>query len=175
MIDNNKLRFKTKIDKYDFGPYFYTVVYIPKEVTDLLPLSEYPRLRVEATVDGFPTKGALMPDKVGSKQTEHLLKNELLNSGMKIWYLQTPKKLLTNINKNIDDIVEVELSIGNQDEVDMHPALVELLLSNPRLDEVWQGLTPGKQRSLAYPILKAKTDVTIEKRLIEIEEALISL
>ena len=87
----------------------------------------------------------------------------------------TPKKLLANIDKSIGDSVEVELSIGNQDEVDMHPALIELLSKNPRLNEIWQGLTPGKQRSLAYPILKAKTDATIEKRLIEIEEALISM
>lgn len=169
------LSFQAHIDIYDFGTYFYTVIYIPDHIAEQLPLTDFPRLRVNANIEGYPTKGALMPDRVGSKQTKHLLQNGKYKEGTKVWYLQTPKALLKNISKTIEDTVNVELSIGDQDEVDMHPAQEDLLAQNQRLNEIWKGLTPGKRRSLAYPILKAKSDVTLEKRLAEFEDTLLNL
>ncbi len=171
----NEILFETTIDKYDFGPYFYTVVYVGSDITDQLPMDKYPRLRVEATVDGYPSKGALMPDKIGSKQTEHLLNKSYTKRGERIWYFQVPKKVLKEISKELGDSVEVKISVGNQDEVEIHPAMEDFLRENDTVNQKWETLTPGKKRSLAYPVLKAKTDITLEKRLIELEEALLNL
>jgi hypothetical protein len=166
--------FKAKIDIYDFKKYVYTCVYFPRAVLAKLPLDQHPRLRINAMIDGHSCKGALMPDKAGSKQTEHLLKAGYAKNE-KIWYLQVPAKLLNQLDKQIGDIVEVDFEIANQDEVQVHPAIEEMLADDSELRKIWERLTPGKKRSLMYPILTAKTDVTLEKRILVFTDQLAEL
>ena len=166
--------FEARINKYDYQKYFYTVVYIPDALTKTLDMESRMRLRVEVQVDGYPAKGTLMPDKIGSKQTEHLLKEGFAN-GQRVWYYQVPRRILRVIDKTYGDIVMVELRVGDQNEVEMHPAQEDFLHKHPRLQEIWDELTPGKRRTLSYPIMKAKSDETLEKRLAELEDVLLSL
>jgi hypothetical protein len=156
--------FEAKVDFYDFKKYVYTCIYFPDTIIEKLPMDKYPRLRINATIDSFPCKGALMPDKVGSNQTMHLLQNGYTRN-QKIWYFQVPHKLLSRIHKKVGDIVDVEFTIANQSEVDIHPDVEEMLANDEALQAIWERLTPGKQRSLMYPILAAKTDITLEKRI----------
>ncbi len=166
--------FEAKINKYDYQKYYYTVVYIPDELAQKLDMETHMRLRVEVEVDGYPVKGTLMPDRIGSKQTEHLLTEGYIQD-QRVWYYQIPRRVLKAIDKTFGDSVMVNLRVGDQDEVEMHPAQEDFLLEHPELKEIWDGLTPGKRRGLSYPIMKAKSDETIEKRLAELEDYLLSL
>ena len=118
--------------------------------------------------------GALMPDKVGSAQTKHLLESEM-QCGQPIWYYIVSKKVLRKIGKALGDEVTVVFSIADQKAVDVPNALTELLESNDRLREKWQGLTPGKQRGLVHGLNTAKTSATRTKRLEQLEIALLEL
>lgn len=124
--------FRAKIDIYDFRRYVYTCVYFPQAVLARLPLDKYPRLRINAAIDGYPCKGALMPDKAGSKQTAHLLKDGYVRN-QKVWYFQVPRKLLRD------------------------------------------ALSAGKRRSFMHPILSARTEPTLEKRLLALADQLADL
>ena len=166
--------FRAKIDIYDFKKYVYTCIYFPDTIIKTLPLTTYPRLRINATIDNLDCKGALMPDKVGSNQTKHLLRDGYTQN-QKIWYFQVPQKILNQINKQVGDSVDVDFTIANQREVDIHPAVEKMLANDEELREMWERLTPGKQRSLMYPILAAKTDVTLEKRLASFTDQLADL
>ncbi len=166
--------FQANITKYDYQKYYYTVVYVPDDLAQKLDLESHMRLRVEVEIDGFPAKGTLMPDKVGSKQTEHLLKQGY-KINKRIWYYQIPKRVLKEIDRSYGDNVNVEMRIGDQNEVEMHPAQEEFLEQRPDLKVIWDKLTPGKRRGLSYKVIQAKTDLTLNKRLDELEDLLLSL
>ncbi|MEM7416492.1 MAG: YdeI/OmpD-associated family protein [Gemmatimonadota bacterium] len=50
------------------------------------------------------------------------------------------------------------------DRVDVPVELERLLVEHPKLLAVWESLTPGRRRSLAYPITRAKREPTRVKR-----------
>jgi antitoxin component of MazEF toxin-antitoxin module len=163
--------FKAKVDIYDFTKYVYTCVYVPKAILARLPLEEHPRLRINATIDGCACKGALMPDKAGSRQTKHLLATGHIE-GERVWYFQVPKTILKAVGKQIGDTVEVTCEVADQDEVDVHPAVAAMLARDAELRRQWEALTAGKKRSLMHPISNARTDVTLEKRLLAFADQL---
>ncbi len=156
--------FTAPIGIYDFGKYFYTVVYIPNDVTNDLPMKQHPRLRVEAEIDSVPVEGTLMPDQLGSAQTKHLV-GTLGPEGQRLWYLMTPRKLLKSIGKAIGDDVDVRLRMADQDAVAVPEALAVFLSENGDVAAVWDSLTPGKRRGYAHQIATAKTFPTIKRRL----------
>jgi hypothetical protein len=168
------ISFMAKIDIYDFKKYVYTCVYFPKDVLAKLPLDQYPRLRVNAIVDGRPCDGALMPDKAGSRQTEHLL-NAGYKKNERVWYLQVPKNILRQINKQVGDTVTVAFEIADQDAVVLPAAIKKMLAEDEMLRSIWDRLTPSKRRSLVHPVLNAKTDSTREKRLLAFIDQLAEL
>lgn len=166
--------FKARVDIYDFTKYVYTCVYFPKAVLARLPLDEHPRLRINATIDGCACKGALMPDRAGSRQTRHLLASGHIK-GDRVWYFQVPKTILKDVGKQIGDTVEVRFEIADQDEVDVHPAVAAMLARDGERRRQWEALTAGKKRSLMHPISNARTGVTLEKRLLAFAEHLADL
>jgi antitoxin component of MazEF toxin-antitoxin module len=169
-----KNSFKAKVDIYDFTKYVYTCVYFPNAVLARLPLDEHPRLRINATIEGCACKGALMPDRAGSRQTKHLLAGGHIE-GDRVWYFQIPKTILKEVGKQIGDTVEVRFEIANQDEVDVHPAVEAMLARDGEVRRQWEALTAGKKRSLMHPISNARTDVTLEKRLLTFADQLADL
>ncbi len=166
--------FNAEVGVYDYGKYVYTVVYIPDEVASALPLEAFPRLRVGAAVNGAWLEGALMPDRVGSAQTRHLLEQGHA-SGQRVWYLLLPKGVLKRIGKTTGDAVRVELRVADQDFVEVPKALQDLLDGQPRLRAIWDALTPGKRRGLAHPVNTAKTPATRARRVEQLEIALLEL
>jgi hypothetical protein len=165
--------FSATLEKYDFGKYFYTVVYFPQSVTDVLPLTEHPRLRVHAIVNGYHLDGALMPDRIGSKQTKHLKTPS--NTGQKVWYLLLGKRVLNSIKKQLGEEVTVFFAIADQEAVNVPRILEERLLEQPRLQEIWDSLTAGKKRGLVHPLNSAKSLATKQKRLEQLELLLLEL
>ena len=163
--------FGAAVSKYDFGKYCYTVLYVPEEIIRTLPVDRYPRLRVEIEVDDYPLEVALMPDRIGSNQTTHLIGNAG-PLGMRIWYINLSKKVLKEIGKTLDEPVSVRLVVADQDAVRIPESLYDFLTSNPDLMEIWTGLTPGKRRSYAHLIESAKTRQTVERRPAELSSDL---
>ena len=145
--------FTGRIAKHSFGDWGYTVVYMPKEVAAELPLAENPRLRVRGEMDEYPFHGAWQP--TGGQ-----------------WYLMINKSVLKQGGYVLGDWINVRFNIDDQDAVDLPEALVEALKMDRKFKKVWDQLTPGKKRGLAYQVSTAKTAATIEKRIQKLKATL---
>lgn len=147
--------FTASIEEHWFeGKYAYTVVWLPAELLQALPLKRYPRLRVTGEIAEHAFEGACMPVRGR-------------------WYLMVPRKMMTAIGVGLGDDVEVRFEIADQDAVEIPAALSRALSEDEALCAAWDALTPGRQRSLAYPILNAKRPETIAKRLTALRETLL--
>jgi hypothetical protein len=137
--------FTTKLSKYDYGKYIYHVAYVPKNITDQLTFSSGLTLRVNINLDGVFWKGALSPDLVGTERTKHLIGSGGYKAGDRIWYIIVGKKIIQKIGKQLGDEVQVNFSIGDQNEVEIGSRLQQYFAKNPDLFYAFQKLTPGRQ------------------------------
>lgn len=67
----------------------------------------------------------------------------------------------------IEPNATIRVTIGSDpdpDRIDVPAELDRLLVENPKLLAVWESLTAGRRRSLAYPIARAKREATKVKR-----------
>ena len=172
--------FEAPVEKYDFGKYHYTVVYLPAVLMADLPLSQFSRLRIEAVVDGACLlEGALMPDTLGSPQTRHLLsiagKPGGPPQGERIWYFMLPRQVLRTLGKSLGEVVSLRFRVADQDAVDIPQAVQELLERHETLREVWERLTPGKRRGLVHGVRSARSEETRLRRLEDLENQLLDL
>lgn len=136
------------------GELHYTVVFLPREIAERLPLDRWPRLRVDASVGGVPVEGTWMPSGDGRR------------------YLMTPRKLLKRLGIGVGDEVEVSFAVADQDAVAVPPALAEALAEHDDLRGIWERWSPGKRRGLAHRIAQARTEPTRRKRVEEVLAAL---
>lgn len=133
--------------------YRYTVVFVPQDILEQLPLKEHPRLRISGEINDHPVEAALNP-----------------TSGQ--WYILLSGKLRKKLDIYLGDRVTVRFNIADQDFVDM-PELLQIALSRSKpMKKLWDSQTPGKQRGLAYRVLSAKTEATQKKRIVEVFEML---
>jgi hypothetical protein len=146
--------FTGRVAKHSFGDWGYTVVYLPSEVKAQLPLDEFPRLRVRGEMDDFPFHGAWQP--AGGD-----------------WFLMINKAVMKQGGYQLGDWIHVRFNIDDQDAVDVPEALQNCLKTDRKLRAAWEGLTPGKQRGMAYQVATAKTAATIEKRIEKIKSMLL--
>ena len=143
--------FEGPIAYHDVGSerYRYTVVYLPDHLKPSLPLEEFPRLRIAGEVNDYPFDAALTP-----------VKGE--------WYILLSKRTLEAIEARVDDEVTVRFRVADQDAVEVPEALRLALEDSPAIKALWDGLTPGKKRGLAYRVGSAKTAPTQAKRVAEV-------
>ena len=141
--------FEGPLEKYDFGKYFYHIVYLPSELVKQLPFDQHPKLRMVGEVNGMPYKGAWVPAHGR-------------------WYILLSKKTLKKLGVELGDVVTVEFDLDDQNAVDVPSELEDALLDNEDLKEAWEALTPGKRRGHAYRISSAKTAPTRFKRIEEL-------
>lgn len=141
-------QFAGKVVRHDIGSdtYAYTVVWVPGEIATNLQLEKTPRLRVVGEIGEVPFKGALHPVR-----------------GQ--WYILLSKKMLARIGCSHGDHVDVHFRPDRQDTVDVPAVLQTALADDDELRDLWDGQTPGKQRSLAYLVASAKTPPTQLKRI----------
>jgi len=138
--------FETPIEYHDFGRMGYTVVYLPEEIKMKLPFKQYPRLRVNADILGYPIDGAFQP---GHGKT----------------YLIVSKAVLKEIGVELGDRVTVQFTVADQNAVTVPDELEALLNRDKVALKVWKSLTPGKQRAFCHTVNSAKTKPTIEKKV----------
>ena len=143
--------FEAPIVHHDVGSsrYRYTVVFLPRDLVDRLPLKANPRLRISGEVNDHPFEAALTP-----------VRGE--------WYILFSKRTLRSIDARVGDEVSVRFRVADQDEVEVPPALQEALSRNKTMRAAWDKLTAGKQRSLCYRVASAKTPATQAKRVAEV-------
>jgi hypothetical protein len=141
--------FDGRVSLLDFGRFSYSVIFLPDDVAEVLPLKENPRLRVRGEVDDYSFHGAWMPSRGG-------------------WYLKLSQELLKKGSYAEGSWVYVRFRITGQDEVDVPEALEAALQGNSRALRVWEKQSPGKQRGLAYRVASAKTAATAAKRAGEV-------
>lgn len=131
------------------GELFYTVVFVPDDVVQKLPLKKYPRLRIEGELHEQPFAGAMQPAKGR-------------------WYLLLSQRFLKQNSLSLGDEVEVRFNIADQDFVDVPAELNAALAQNEKASELWANFTPGKKRGFATTVASAKQPSTREKRAAKI-------
>lgn len=149
--------FEAKVQIIDFGRLQYTVVYLPKKITKRLPLDENPRLRIEGAVNGVRINSAITP------------------TANKKHYLLLSKKLLKSCGLSVGERANVRFDIADQDAVDVPNELRHALQANDVAADVWERITPGKKRGLAYRVSSAKRASTRELRVEEVIAILIEM
>lgn len=146
--------FAGRVASMVLGPWTYSVVYLPAEVAAMLPLDEFPRLRVRGEIGEFAFAGAWQP--MGGK-----------------WYLKLSKEFLKKAECGVGDWVNVRFDIDDQAAVDLPEGLRVVLEGDAEFRAAWEALTPGKQRSWLLPVAQAKEAQTVAKRVAELRRALV--
>ncbi|MEM1156767.1 MAG: YdeI/OmpD-associated family protein [Verrucomicrobiota bacterium] len=131
----------------------YTVLYIPKKIEQELRLVENPRLRVDGLIEGEPFSAACQPTGTS-------------------WYLILSKRFLKEAGLAIGYQASVQLSVADQDAVDVPEDLQAELERNPAIKRKWNLLTAGKRRGLAYRVASAKRLETREQRIFEVLDSI---
>ncbi|MEM1027213.1 MAG: YdeI/OmpD-associated family protein [Planctomycetota bacterium] len=157
--------FEGEVVEYDVGSqrYVYTVVWLPESLHAALPLKAFPRLRVTGEMNEIEFASALMPvpgaTVPGSK-------------GQRRWYLLLSKKQLQAMDAALGSVLRVRFRVDDQEAVDVPAVLASALKANAQMRGLWEALTPGKQRGLAYRVASAKRAETQGKRVTEVFEIL---
>ncbi|MEO0987757.1 MAG: YdeI/OmpD-associated family protein [Cyanobacteria bacterium J06639_14] len=145
--------FTGQIVTHNLGTYVYTVVFLPPDLQDELPLNKYPRLRMSGEIGEVPIEGAWQPSK------GH-------------WYLMLSRPLMKAGNYSLGDEVDVRFNVVDQDAVEVPDELALALDRDEAASQAWDQLTPGKRRGLAHRVASAKTAPTRSRRLAEVLNSL---
>ena len=129
-----KYEFNGRIQKYPVGinkrgELFYTVIFLPDELISILPVKQYPRLRVDGEIHNLPFQGALQPSKGR-------------------YYLLLSQRFLKENELNQGDDIEVRFNIGDQDHVEIPTELEQALRQQSEAKAPWDSFTPGKKARL---------------------------
>ncbi len=145
-----KYEFNGRIQKHSVGinkrgELYYTVIFLPDELVSILPVKQYPRLRVEGEMHNLPFQGALQPSKGR-------------------YYLLLSQRFLKENELSLGDDIEVRFNIGDQDYVEMPTELEQALRQHSEAKALWDSFTPGKKRGFATTVASAKRVETRQAR-----------
>ncbi|MDJ0752097.1 MAG: YdeI/OmpD-associated family protein [Ardenticatenaceae bacterium] len=133
------------------GELIYTVLFLPDDVIDDLPLDKNPRLRLEGEMHEHPFEGAVQPAKGR-------------------WYLLISRTFMKKHNLDLGDSVEVRFNIADQNYVEVPAELKRALDENDEALRVWATLSAGKKRGYAAHVSAAKKSPTRERRALKMIE-----
>lgn len=147
------------VDRFGVGKtrkVWYTVLFLPAELREALPFDQYPRLRVDGEVNDVPLEGAFIPTGDGRN------------------YVILNPKLLKATGLTLGDMAEMRFRIDDQDRVDVPQDLAAALNRDPDVKALWDALTPGKKRGIAYSVDAAKRRETGDKRIAAAFDAIVN-
>lgn len=139
-------RFEAPIEAYDYGKYFYRVIWLPPKLVDYLPFEEHPRLRIDGEIAEHGFNAAFIPERGR-------------------WYFIVPKSVLKGVGLDVGDHVEVSFRVADQDAIDMPDELAAALRSDTAAQTEWDDLTTGRKRGIAHYVGSAKREETRRKRV----------
>jgi len=128
------------------GKYRYLIVRLTEDMAARLPFDQHPRLRASGEVNDLPFHGAWVP------------------GGDKLPYLHLSAAFVGELGSAVGDTLDIRFKLEPADLVELPAELTEALSADAEAEAVWQTLTPGKQRGLAYMVGNAKQEVTRRKR-----------
>ncbi len=138
--------FTGRVAKHDYGPFSYTVVYLPVEMEGDLPFGETARVRVRGEIEEVPFAGAWQPGQ-GRK------------------YLILSRSLLKKRELSVGDWVSVRFRLDDPEAVDVPEDLAEALRKHRKVKKLWDALSAGKQRGLAHFVNGVKSEEARQKRI----------
>lgn len=147
-------RFQSTVTRRSFPGFTYSVVPLPDAVAGQILALGNSRPRAIAQLNGHEFRCGLIP---GGEGTLHIMLSKALQK-------------LTNASPGLR--VAVEFVLDDPDAVEMPPELTAALDADPEALALWEALTPGKRRGLAYRVASAKTTATREKRCREVLDSL---
>lgn len=122
---------------------------LPESVAEAL--ADAPTRRMMGTMNGQPFRQALHSSKTDGFQ-----------------FLALSKGRMKALKLEQGDLVEVELSADPEpDRVDLGAELGAALNADAEARAVWEALTPGLQRGIAYTVTSAKRPETRASRAVE--------
>jgi len=127
---------------------------MPATLEGELPFGQFPRLRIDGEIADVPIANAFMPTGDGRR------------------YLIVSPEVMKSASLSLGDTVSVRFRIADQDHVDVPDSLTLAIDSLQPAKRVWDGLTSGKRRALAFHVSNAKTEPTQAKRIADVIEAL---
>ena len=137
--------FEARIEPMPWGRATYTVVRLPADVVAALG----PTRRVEGEFADHPVNLAI------SRAPAEVIDGPFLWAG---------QNLLDRIGLAPGEVFEARLRPAPDDLVEV-PRDVTLALRSAGLAETWEALTPGRRRSLLYPVETAKRPDTRARRI----------
>ena len=82
------------------------------------------------------------------------------------WRLYINLRMLKNSPKRIGEIIAVEIEFDPSDRtIEPHPKLIQALANNEEAKQVFDGLTPSKQKEIVRYISNLKTEKSVEKNV----------
>ncbi|MEM9716544.1 MAG: YdeI/OmpD-associated family protein [Pseudomonadota bacterium] len=139
------LYFEGQIRPMEWGDSIFTVLPIPKDITDTLSASGARRVDIELNDHPFNmalTKAPVIDDV----------------------FVYTGKSVLKAAGISPGDIIDVRLRKADSNQVDV-PEDVMLAIRAADASDLWAGLTPGKMRGLLHQVTSAKRPETRAKRI----------
>jgi hypothetical protein len=124
----------------------YFVVRLPQELAAALPFDREPRLRASGEINDLPFSGAWMP------------------GGKALPYLHLSARFVATLGVRVGDPLEVRFKLEPSERVDTPAELDDALAGDPEAEAIWQSLTPGRRRGLAYLVGNAQRKETRRKR-----------
>ena len=123
------------------------------EIARALPFDRYPRLRVNAELNGMPHEGAWVP-----------------LAG--VHRMMLSKRVLAALGVGEGDAVHVAFELADQEGLPPMPEIDEALAEMPDLQEAWAAMPIGKRRSWAYRIAKLKSAEAKARNVAKLIDAL---
>jgi len=111
-----------------------------------LPFDRYPKLRVDAEINGFAHEGAFVP----------------INGGH---YMMISKRRRKAIGRNLGDPVTVRFKVADQEAINMPGILRDAFEDAPDARDLWDAMPIGKRRSWCNQIDRAKAPETKQNRI----------
>ena len=142
------------VEPLEWGARTYTIMRLPEEVADAVRAAGAKRVR--GTADGAPLELALTRAPVVE--------------GTFLW---AGKGLLRQIGARAGDPVTLRIHAVADDDVPV-PADVMEALDAAAVVELWEELTPGRRRSLLYPVSTARSSATRERRVAALVDAVVT-
>ena len=131
-----------------------SVVFLPDRLIAELPERPSTRPRLAGEIAGRPFTGGLHP-AAGGRADVIVNKTRQKQAGI-----------------TFGDPVRIAFRFDDPDRVDVPPALACALADDDGAQEIWETLTPGTKRGFAHQVASAKTDATMQKRVLAVLAAL---
>ena len=83
------------------------------------------------------------------------------------WRLYVNMKMLRNSPKRIGEKIEVEIEFDPSDRrIELHTKLIEALANNNEANDVFERLSPSKQKEIVRYISNLKTEESVERNVL---------